>query len=148
MADLLEPKTVDIELPNGGNKTFILSKFPAIAGREIITQYPLTAAPKIGDYKANEELMVKIMAYVAVVLENGNEQRLITRTLIDQHIPSWETLAKVEIGMIEYNCSFFGNGRAANFFQDIAQKALPLISKMLTGLSEQSLPKEKPPSTN
>lgn len=73
---MLEPIEKEIPLPDGGTKTFILSKFPAIAGREIVTQYPTTGAPKIGDYKTNEALMLKLMAYVAVPIEGAVRYRL------------------------------------------------------------------------
>ena len=134
MANLLEPKEVEIELPDGSMKTYIFSKFPAIAGREIVTQYPLSAMPKMGDYEVNEKIMLKLMCYVAVRLDSGIEQQLTSKALVDNHIRSWETLGKIEVGMIEYNCSFFGNGRASSFLTNIVQTALPMISKMLTGL--------------
>jgi hypothetical protein len=35
---MLHPKEIEIECQDGTKKTFVLSKFPAVAGREIITQ--------------------------------------------------------------------------------------------------------------
>ena len=49
---LLHPKPVTIECNDGSSKEFILHKFPAIPGREIVSQYPLSAMPKLGDYIA------------------------------------------------------------------------------------------------
>ena len=62
MPDLIEPK--EIELPDQGGKPqkFIISKFSAFDGREICTQYPMSALPKLGDYKANEEILQKMLA--------------------------------------------------------------------------------------
>lgn len=131
----------------GDTRVYILSKFPAVAGREIIAGYPLSGMPKLGDYKVNEEMMLKLMAHVAVPRDDGAAPlQLSTRALVDNHIPDWETLARVEMAMMEYNCSFFGNGRALSFLQGIAQQAQGWISETLTRLSEQSSKAAKPPS--
>lgn len=124
---MIEPKETIID-----NRCFILSKFPAVAGREIITQYPLSGLPKLGEYKANEEIMLKLMSYVAIPTGNGQSLNLTTRVLVDNHVGSWETLAKIEMAMMEYNCSFFQNGRISTFFEDIARKLPSWITKMLT----------------
>ncbi|KAF9396647.1 hypothetical protein CPC16_010966 [Podila verticillata] len=71
MNTLLEPKEITIKTMAGEDRTYILSKFPAIAGREIVSQYPISAVPKLGDYKINEALMLKIMGFVAVPADNG-----------------------------------------------------------------------------
>ena len=63
---MIEAKTVTID-----DKEFIISKFPAVAGREIIAKYPFSSLPKLGDYKINEETMLKLMHYVAVTIEPG-----------------------------------------------------------------------------
>lgn len=145
MADLIKPE-VQVFVADGEERTYIISKFPAIAGREIIAMYPLTAMPKIGDYKANEEALHKLMAFVEVVLPNGSHIRLTTAALIDTHVPSWEMLAKIEFAMINYNCSFFRDGRVSTFLKDFAQKLPAWITKILTDLSARSFPKGKQPS--
>lgn len=137
---MIEPKEI---LING--KTFILSKFPAIAGREIVAKYPLSGMPKLGDYKVNEETMLKLMAYVAVPIDPVKPLLLSSRALIDNHVDSWETLAQIEIAMLEYNCSFFQDGRISTFLDDIAQKLPTWITKMWTALSVQSSQTEKQP---
>lgn len=145
---MLQPKEIKIKTQDGTEKTYIVSKIPAIPAREIITQYPLTAAPKIGDYKMNEQLMLKLMAFVAVPLDNGNPLPLTTQALVNNHVPDWEALARLEAAMIEYNCSFFQNGKISTFFEDFSQKVPQLISRILMDLQAQSSRKEKPPSTN
>jgi len=138
MADvpLLEPKEEPITLPDGSIKTFILSKFPAVAGREIITQYPTSAAPKIGSYQLNEELMFKLLGYVAVPMPNGEPLRLSTETLVNNHVPDFETLMKIEWAMMNYNCSFFRDGKMSGFLETLAEKVQALILQTLTGYSE------------
>jgi hypothetical protein len=139
---LLEPKEVEI---NG--KMFVLSKFPAIAGREIICKYPLSGVPKLGEYAVNEETMLKLMSYVGVP-SNDRPLQLTTKALIDNHVGNWETLVQVEWAMLEYNCSFFQDGRISTFLSDIVQNLPQWTIKMLTALSQQLSPTEKQHSTN
>ena len=141
---LLEPIEKEID-----GKIFILSKFPAVAGREIIANYSLSAIPKIGDYAVNEQMMLKLMSYVGVVCKGMNEPlRLTTQALIDNHVGGWETLAKVEMSMLELNCSFFQNGLISKFLDDSAQKLDTWITQILTDLSQQSSPKKARHTTN
>lgn len=137
---LRDPKAIEVD-----GKEFLISKFPAVEGREIVAQYPLSGVPKLGDYKTNEETMLKLMKYVQVILPSGNIT-LINKEMINQQVPSWETLVKLEWAMMEYNVSFFGNGGASNFFDGIRQKLPMWISKMWTDLSAQLSPAVKPPT--
>lgn len=137
---MIDPQETTI---NG--KTFILSKFPATAGREIIAGYPLSGLPKIGDYKVNEEMMFKLMAHVAVPREGGEPLKLTTRALIDNHCGDWETLARVEVEMLKRNCSFFGNGQASSFLQGLLIQGKQLLAQTLTDLSRQSSKAGKQP---
>lgn len=136
---MLHPKEQAIALADGSEKTFILHKFPAVEGREIVTQYPLSAIPKLGDYKVNEEIMLKLLSYVGVRNEEtGTLLMLSTRALVNNHVPDFEALMRLEAAMLEYNCSFFANGKVLTFFEAIAAKAQTLISKTLTDLLPQS----------
>lgn len=148
MLGLIDPLEITVE-DQGISRQYVISKFPAVAGREIIAGYPMTSLPKIGDYKHNEELMLKLLSYVAAFKPENNETiRLTTRALVDNHVPSWEMLMKIEMQMLEYNCSFFKDGRISNFLRDSVQKLPQWISKIVTASLEQLSPKEKPPSTN
>lgn len=145
---MIEPKELPVTTQAGDKRVFLLSKFPAIQGREIIAKYPLSAMPKLGDYEVNEETMLKLMAFVAIPRESGEPLRLTTRALVDNHVPDWETLARIEMAMLEYNVSFFGNGKGSTFLDAIAQKAQAFLSKTLTDLLAQSSQTEKPPTTS
>jgi hypothetical protein len=141
---MIEQKAVDIPLANGGTKQFLISKFPAVAGREIVAKYPLSAMPKLGDYAVNEETMLKLMAYVEV--QTGDTKiALTTRALIDNHVPDWECLGRIELEMMQYNCSFFRNGSISSFFGNIAQKLPALITKILTDSLQPLSAKSKQP---
>jgi hypothetical protein len=139
----LEPKEIEID-----GKIFILSKFPAVAGREIVANYSLSSLPKVGDYEVNAQMMHKLMSYVGIQNSSGQPLQLITTSLIDNHVGGWETLAKIEMAMMEYNCSFFQQGKISTFLDSVVEKLPSLITKILTGLSPQSLPAEKPRSAN
>lgn len=142
---MLEPQDVTLKGRDGVERTYIISKFPALAGREIVTKYPISNIPKLGEYKQSEEVLLKLMAHVAVRTDTG-ELRLTTRALVDNHVPDWETLAKIEWATLEYNCSFFGEGLNSAFLESISQKAVKWITQTLTPLLERSLQTEKPHS--
>lgn len=141
---LLEPKETEV---NG--RTYILSKFPAVAGREIISKYPTANLPKLGNYTVSEETMLKLMKYVAVPIEGREPMCLTNRDLINNHVPDWETLVKLEWRMLEYNCSFFQNGKSSAFLDKLAGMLAKLkITETLTDLSAKSSQAGKQPSTN
>lgn len=141
---MLEPKEVVVD-----GKVYVISKFPAVAGRKIMTQYPISAIPKVGEYGTNEEMMYLIMTYVAVKNVGSNtELQLVNRDLIDNHVPNWETLMKLEYLMMEYNCSFLANGKVSTFLESIAEKLPSWITKISTPLSAALSPAEKPRSKN
>ena len=141
---LINPKEITINY-EGEELKFNISKFPATVGREIITKYPTANMPKIGDYQLSEETMLKLMSYVERVYPD-RVQPLVNKTLVDNHIPSWEVLARLEVEMINYNCSFFRNGEALNFLKKSMSLAQPKIIEMLTDLSAQLSQVKKQPS--
>lgn len=145
---MLEPKEITLTTQAGAEKTFILSKFPAVQGREIIAKYPLSNAPKLGDYAVSEETMMKLMAYVGVPVAAGNTLMLTTQALINNHAGDWLTLMKLEFHMLEYNCGFFGQGKNFGFLDNIGPKLRAWISPTLTDLLAQLLATAKPPSTS
>ena len=145
---LLQPLEKEIPLPNGGTKSFVISKFPATVGREIITQYPTSAAPKIGDYRLNEDLMFKLLCYVGVPVPGQDPIMLTTRDLVNNHVPDWETLVKIEWAMMQYNSSFFENGKMLSFLDLMKGQLEGLVSKMLTSFVQSLSKNDLPPSGN
>jgi|SRR5690242_1377324 len=139
-----EPKEIVIS-----GKTFIMTKFTFSAGREIVTQYIASGLPKMGDYKRNEELMYKLMAFVAIKIPNVEQPIFLsTPQLVDNHIDDWESGLQLEMEMMRYNCSFFRDGRASNFFDGIVQRVEAWITRTLTQWQPPLSPTEKQPSTN
>jgi hypothetical protein len=137
---MLEQKDIEI---NG--KSFVIKKFPAVAGREIVTQYPLSATPKLGDYQTNKEIMLKIMCYVGIRIHGTNNiQWLTTEDLVNNHIPDWEMLMKIEWEVMQYNCSFLQPGNLSAILESATEKLPGWITKILTPLSDSLSVKEKP----
>lgn len=129
--ELLEPKEVVID-----GCTFRIGKFPAVAGREIITKYPLSNIPRLGDYAVSEEIMLKLMSFVERITEpEGRAVRLTTKELVNNQVPSWETLVKLEAAALEHNCSFFQNGKTSDFFAKLGALAQRKVVEILTDLS-------------
>jgi hypothetical protein len=143
--DFLEPKEIEVTTLKGDVRKYVISMFPATEGREIIAGYPISAMPKIGDYKANEEMMLKLMSYVGIP---HLSLPLSTKVLVDNHVPDWETLARIEYAMIDYNTSFFRDGVISNGLRTLAQKFLVSISPTLKVSLAQLLEQAKQLSTN
>lgn len=130
-ADLLETQPLVITDTSGKERTYLISKLPAITGREIVAKYPLSALPKLGDYEVNEQTMLKMISYTAVMTDNG-PLRLTTPELINNHLGDWESLVKLEAAMLEYNTSFFRGGFIPGFIEMLLEKAAPILSRTLT----------------
>lgn len=144
MSEFLEPKEIEVD-----GYTFIISKFPAVEGREIFAKYTSSNIPKVGQYEASEAIMLKMMTYVQRVPADGSDPvRLQTKTLVNNHVPNWEILAKLEWQMLKYNFSFFQNGKASDFLKNVGALARSEASKMLTDLLGKSLQAAKQRSEN
>lgn len=98
---MIQEKSITI-----GTKEYIISKLPATVGREILFLYPTSNIPKIGDYGKSQEIMLKLMSYVQVQVED----KLIplnTESLVNNHVPNAETLLLLEKEMFKYNFDFY-----------------------------------------
>lgn len=141
----LEPEEFVIELSDGSTKTFTISKFPAIVGREIVCKYPMSALPKLGDYAVNEQTMLKLMSYVAAETD-GVSTQLKNATLVNNHVPGAKELLKIELKMLRYNFDFFPEGKISNFLNSIKAMLRQLSSSISTDSLVQLLQTEKQPS--
>jgi hypothetical protein len=135
---MIEPLQKTITLPDGTERVYIISKFDAVTGRYIVSQYPVSGLPKVGDYETNEKIMLRMMQFVAVPGRDGADALpLQTRELVNNHVPEWETLAKLEWALMEYNCSFFAQGKVSGFLDDLLEALPASILSMLTPLLDQ-----------
>ena len=116
MADLIKPFEKTFDLPDGeGSKTFILSKFPATLGREIVKEWLPSMMPN-SDYAKSQALMFKIMSHVAVVTDSGAQIRLTTQSLVDNHCDA-ELILDIEAAMMEYNFASFRSGKVSEYLK-------------------------------
>jgi hypothetical protein len=137
MNEMIQPKLIEIENDDGVVKTFVISKLPYSVGREVLSQFIPTSIPKVGDYPANHELMVKMMKFISVIKEDGTEQRLTTQALIDNHIEGFKQGVILERAMLEYNIGFLGRGNLSTFLEELKAMLPKLISEMLTAYKAQ-----------
>lgn len=141
---MLEPK--DIEL-NG--KKFTISKFPAFDGYEIMIRYiPVHFANLNGDFNKIKEMVLKVMKYVAVILPDGRKVRLETEDLINNHLSNGEEIMELVAQIMDYNTSFFKNGKGSTFFGRLENLATQKVTEILTLFADNLLQKTKQPSGN
>lgn len=140
MSDLIKPQDVEIKDCEGNVKTFIISRIPAIPMREVMAKYPVSNIPKLGEYQASKEVMLLLMRYVAVRLEDGRELQLVNTALIDNHVTDGEQLLRIEYAMLQYNTSFFGQGDLSTFLRELIAKHLPSIIQTVTDSLRASSP--------
>lgn len=145
---LLEPKASSpIVGTDGKARVFVLGKFPAVLGREILAKYPVNVLPKVGDYEVSKDTMFKLMSCVGVRI-GDNVQELVTEALINNHTHDAETLFQIEWAMLEHNFSFFGNGKVFDLFATLGATLKAWLSQTLTDLSAASSAPVKRASTN
>lgn len=139
---MIDEKRVEID-----SKEFVISKLPATVGREILFKY--TSAGKNilsdGSYAVSEEVMLKLMSYVGVYIDN----RLVefkTADIINNHVKSAMTLLKIEKEMWSYNFDFFTPDKISAFFTKLNELAEHKTTEILTVLSDKLSQTAKQPS--
>lgn len=145
--ELIKPKEIVLKDSDGNEKTFVISKIPAVDARKVLAMYPVANMPKVGDYEVSEEAMYLMLKYVAVDL-GDRQQQLSSRALIDNHVTDGEQLVRLELAMLQYNTSFFQLGGNSDFFAAIVRKYLPLIIQTVTDSLPQLSRRAMPPSQN
>ena len=144
--ELLAPKEITLIDGDGKERAFILSKMNAWDGLEIMARWPTTLAmsaiPKLGDWPAMQEIIQKIMNFVAVPI-NGKPMRLTTVDLIKNHAGDWKCLKDVLEAEVQYNNGFFPVETISNFFAAAFQITLERISETFRSSSAPSSPTSK-----
>lgn len=146
--DLIEQKEITITTQSGVEKVFVLSKIPYMSGgREICSQFITSAMPKVGEYKLNEELSIKMFGFIAAKVGDA-QVRLQTREIINNHVLDFQTGLRLEKEMLEYNFGFFDQEKIQKFLRDLGAKFQLSLMPILTQLQQQFSKKDAPPSTN
>lgn len=150
MAELLNPKSVEVTDRNGNKCSYIIGQFPAITGREIAAKYPTSIAAlakqwEENQYGENEKIMLKAMSFVDRVLDDGSTIRLTTAALVDNHVSDAEALMRLERELLEHNFSFFEKFTRSISSGGIVQNMLKLITSTLTASLQRSSQQDKQP---
>lgn len=141
--ELIKPKEIAVKDSDGDEKTFIISKVPAVDAREVLSKYPTANIPKVGEYRTSEDAMLLMLRYVAVPIDGREPIKLTSKALINNHVVDGEQLMRLELEMLQYNTSFFGKGGNSDFLGGLIRKYLPLIIQTATA----SLPQSSKPGT-
>ena len=131
---LLEPKEIEI---NGCK--FIISKMPCTTAQEVLVNMPQGLIPILSDFSKYEKYIFKMLSYCERVYDDNRSVPLISKTIIDNNISSFDTLMKLEWECLNYNYDFFGDGRALSFLQDAGSLVKQNLTEILTALSDKLL---------
>lgn len=142
-ANLLEPKLVEL---NGCK--FIISKMPCTVAQEVIVKLPAGFIPVINNFAQSQDMAFKMLSYCERVYDDKANVPLISKELIDNHVPDFNTLIKLETACINYNYDFFENGKVWDFLTKGLCLAESRVSRILTDLLDKLLQAEKQHSTN
>lgn len=105
---LIKPKEIKVN-----NKKYIISKFNAFGGREILRKYSVNK-------EADKTLLYELMKFVAVKLDNGVEIVLENEDLANNHVENWVTLTILEKELMDYNQDPLDEGRLLASLRDSA----------------------------
>ena len=134
-AVLLQPKEVEI---NGFK--FIISKMPCTVAQEVLCQLPSGLIPIISQFSKSEEQLFKMLSYCERVYTDGRANvPLVSKTIIDNHVPNFDTLYKLEWEALQYNFDFFEQGKLLTSLQKVLSLAESRTSEILTDLSDKLL---------
>lgn len=148
---MINPEIKQIKDSTGTMHDFVISTMPAIDGRYVLSQYPLSNMPKTGDYNVSKDAMLVMMRHVGKVMPSGETLKLTTEALINNHVPDAEALIRIEIEMLKKNTSFFQVGGASTFLDYLKEKmadSLPSIIKTLTDSLQSSYPQDSQVTPN
>lgn len=135
---LLKPKEVEIK----GCK-FIISQMPCTVAQEVACKLPPGLIPMIGNFSQAEEMYIKMLSYCERVYDDGRHIKLISKDIIDNNLPDFETLLLLEKEVIEHNFGFFDPGKLLTLLNDLLSHVESRASGMLTDLLDRLLSAEK-----
>lgn len=135
---LLEPKEVTIK----GCK-FVISKMPCLTAQEVIIRIGAGVIPLINQYAISEDMVIKMLSCCQRVYDDRPNVPLISKDIINNHIPDFEVLIQLENECLKYNYDFFAQGRLLDFLNKGLSLAESKLSKILTDLLDKLLLQEK-----
>ena len=136
--ELLDQKEVTVSSQDGEEKTYLVSKFPADPGMELVVDVACIAGGLATNNPSPEAMIAvidKALGYAAIPGPNGDPIPLNTAALRRSHIPDWEAKLALFFEVAKHNVGFFRNGRASGSFGVLAR----ILSQKTTGTSTESL---------
>ena len=141
---LIQAKQVEIN----GYK-FIISKMPCTVAQEVIFKLPTGLVPLISNFSQAEDMAYKMLGYCERVYTDGRANvPLISKVIIDNHVPDFNTLIQLENECLKYNYDFFESGKLLNFLKEGACLAESRVSEILTDLLDKYLQAAEQHTTN
>lgn len=131
---LLEPKNLEIN----GYK-FIISKMPCTVAQEVIFKLPTGLVPLLSQFSQAEEMAFRMLSYCERVYPDGRSVPLISKEIIDNHVPDIKTLFMLEQECITYNYDFFAQGKVLDFLNKGLSHVESKASAILTDLLDRLL---------
>ena len=148
---LLKPKQITLVDGDGDSRVYHIGRMDCMTGLEIVSRFITSGLPKLGEWDTTKDMIYKSMQYVAIELPDGKGvrlERLLTPTLVTNHIPSWEMLITVFKEVMEHNSYFFSSGKASSLLEVAVQKFLQSLTEIFTRLQQSSSNTDAPASTN
>lgn len=109
--------------------------------REVCMTYPINLVPKVGEYKANENMFRLLMKYVEVKV--GDQWvRLDNDEVIRQNVPPMVSF-ELEKEVVDLTTGFFSSGKLQDYTSDILAYLMQNVIATLMESLGQSLPLEK-----
>ena len=134
---LLKPKEVDIK----GCK-FIISQMPCTVAQEVAFKLPPGLIPIMGNFTQAEDMYVKMLSFCERVYDDGRHVKLISKDIIDNNLPDFETLLLLEREVIEYNFGFFDTEKLLTLLNGLLSRVESKVSGILTDLLDKLLSAE------
>ena len=136
---LLAPKEVSI---NGCR--FLISRMPCMTAQEVIVRIPAGILPLINQYTISEEMVVKMLSCCQRMYDDKPNVPLISKEIINNHVPDFDTLLQLENECLKYNYDFFNQGKVLTFLAKGLSHVESRLSVILTDLLDRLLQAEKP----
>jgi len=124
---LIKPKLIEITNIDGNILKFNIGRIPAIDGREILVGYPSSLIPKVGEYKENQALMIKLLSFVEGFNADDEPITLNNYHVINTYVTDTTTLMLLEKEMFAYNFPFLK-----------FEKSKGLLSSMASNLKDDN----------
>lgn len=136
---LIKPKEIEIENLDGEKLKFVIGRYPAVEGLELLALLPSNFASFSKQLPQLKPLILKILKFVSVVKTDdaGNqfELELTTQELIDNNCTDATTLLKLCFESINYNTNFY-KADGQSLLESIIDKVMARVLTTIQTLTQ------------